>query len=329
MKNLGRTKWLQRGLDERIEAFKGIIVPHPQMSSAIQLILEKAKYIKHLGGCDAVLVIADSGGGKSTLCRRIQQMWPDEELPHVTKRRVVTITIPKPCTSANLAKELLRGLGDPDCEFGTAANNRKRALTLFRECGTLVLLIDNFHDIPEGRRMEGVRLIGNWFRDFIDEANLVIVALGLKEAQNVMLFNNQIRRRAPARTHIDYFSLDTPAQRSAWIRLLHEIDEAMPLASSSNLKDGDLASRIFFATQGIFGYLSGLLGRALVVTVERGSETISRDDFKKAFALQHGDVAVSENPFDPSFPMRPLTNEGEPFYRPPAARKPAVEADAW
>jgi hypothetical protein len=218
-------------------------------------------------------------------------------------------------------------LGDPCWESGSAKKNRRRALELLSRCETWLLLIDNFHDIPERRRTPGVRVIGNWFRDFLDEVHLVMVGLGLEAAEEVMLFNNQVHRRIMATKRIDYFTIDTAAHAKVWVQLLHDLDSAMPLALASNLDSKDFRWRLYFATNGIFDYLTKLLEQALCVAVARGSERIDTQDLFAAYVKCHGEVLPETNPFSSTFAPRHLNRPREPFYV-PVSGKVGQAADA-
>jgi hypothetical protein len=316
MSQSDRERWRGRPLEERLRALHEIYVFYPQLTETINFIKHKVRHSRLSGKSAGLLVILGSGGGKSTLCKYLRGLWPDEFRDDVTLRRVVVMTIPKPCTDAALAKAVLRGLGDPDCERGTEKANRHRALELFKTCGTWLWLIDNFHDIPERRKMEGVRVIGNWIRNFFDKANVVLVALGLEAAEDVLLFNDQVHRRIMATKRIDFFAIDTPEHAKVWVRVLHDIDEAMPLAGLSGLDSRELRWRLYFATNGIFGYLFELLGEALDCACKRGAERIEMDDLFNAFVLCHGDVVEGGNPFASSFRSRRLDGRREPFNAP-------------
>ena len=186
------------------------------------------------------------------------------------------------------------------------------------ECKARFLVVDNFHDVPERRDVGGVRVIGNWFRDIGDDAKIVLVLLGTKEAEDVTLFNDQVKRRVMTKRHLRYFGIDTPAERKQWIRLLHEIDMELPLAETSNLTSKDIAGRIYVATNGIFDYLSKLLIAALKLAVRDGREHLTLGDLCDAYSKCHGDVPDGSNPFGKDFRIRRLDQIDEPFFRPQA-----------
>jgi hypothetical protein len=225
---VGRDQWQGRPLGERLHALSQIYVFYPQLTEVINLVKHKVSRTRLTGQSSGLLVTLGSGGGKTALCKYLCQLWPDERREEITLRRVVVMTVPKPCTDAELAKAVLRALGDPECDRGGAKDNLRRALDLFRTCDTWLWVIDNFHDIPERRHTEGVRVIGNWFRNFFDKANVVLLALGLDAAEDVLLFNDQVHRRVMATKRIDRFRIDTPADARTWIHVLHDMTSTCP-----------------------------------------------------------------------------------------------------
>jgi hypothetical protein len=161
----GRKRWLGTSLDIRLSHFEMIYIVYPEIADIKSDLENKEEVSRLCRSSFGYLILGGPGSGKTTLAKKINEWWPSVHTPEVTYRPVVAMHIPKPCTSANLFKELLRGLYDPDCEIGKERANRSRALHLLRECKTRFLIVDNFQDIPERRDVGGVRVIGNWFRD--------------------------------------------------------------------------------------------------------------------------------------------------------------------
>jgi len=241
---------------------------------------------------------------------------PDEHTDEQTYLRIAVMKVPSVCTDGNLYEELLRALGDPEPEAGSAKKKRKRASLLLKKCGLRILAVDNFQDIPEHRPVKGVRSVGNWFRKLMDEHPLVFLALGTEAAKEVRLANFQVRRRYMTQVHVPYFSLETDDGRVAWVQLLDDIDAALPLAESSELSSTKLRTRLFLACNGVIDYLIQLLRRALTLAVRKGQEFIAQSDLEEAYRQLHGDVDDVANPFVETFKHRLLTEEDEPFYDP-------------
>lgn len=264
---------------------------------------------------EGMLVIGESGSGKTWLCKMLARKYPDKELEDRTLRPFVVMKVPHPCSKPGLTTALLEALKDPEPTQGTQRKRFERAIGLFSDCAVRILAVDNFHDIPERRDKHGVRLVGNWFRDLIEEhVKVVFLPLGTKDAQEVRISNNQVRRRVPTVKRLDYFTLTTTDGQRRWVKLLFEIDLALPLAEFSDLAKAPLNSRLFIASNGVFDYLMKLIRRAIPIAVKAGRERIELCDLHVAYRSMHGDVEEASNPFSDKFVQRELTQIDDPFY---------------
>lgn len=323
-----RSRWRGGALSVRLDYFSKRLVVHPDIVNIKADLTDKEETSRLCGSGEGVLILGEPGAGKTTLATAISEWWPDVVHPEKTLRTVVSMRIPRPCTSSNLVKALLFGLGDLKWDSDRERVARDRALFLMDSCRTRFLVVDNFQDVPERRGVAGVRVIGNWFRDIRDDARVVLVLLGTKEAADVTLFNDQVKRRVMTTRQLRYFGIETQQDRARWLRLLHEIDMELPLADTSGLVQGNVPARLLVATNGIFDYLHKLLVAAVKIAVRDGRESLSMEDFQRAYVKCHGDIPEGTNPFDESFKVRRLDNEGEPFFRPVPPSRSALRGAA-
>jgi len=302
-------------MEERFRFMKTLWIAAPAHAAVVKAVAEKVRYVQLTDECEGLLVICGSGGGKTSLCRELKRRYPDDTTDERTLRRMVTMRIPKVCTRARLAKELLFGLGDGAFNFGNAEDNLTRAIGLLRASGVKILAVDNFQYIPERRSTGSVRIVGNWFRDLFDATALVFLALGTEQAKKVRFSNDQVRRRVVTQMHIPYFSVTQDQDLMEWMFVLKELDRELPLAEDSRLREPQVAALLYFACNGIFDYLCKLVKRAMMLAVERGSERIEIGDLEAAFPFIAGDVAELGNPFEAKFKGRALDRADELFHR--------------
>ena len=325
MKKSDRGIWRGVDIERRLSEFPNIWIKTKELNSIIKLIAQKVEFVLLTKEAQGLLVVCESGGGKTALTHEMERLYADIDMEDSTLRQMVLMNIPSTCSKATLAKALLKALKDPAWESGKATQNLARAMKLIRTVGVKILAVDNFHDIPERRDVKGVRAIGNWFRDLLDEVPVLFVALGTKEAKEVRLNNFQVRRRIMTTKHINYFTLDTFEGQLAWKTMMQDIDDALPLAEASGLAKKPLLGLLFQASNGVFDYLITLLKYALSLAVKRGAEWIDISDFEEAYILVHGDVSEQGNPFSPGFECRLLTQyPDDPFYELPAPKSAQV-----
>jgi hypothetical protein len=307
--------WRGRSLVERLQHLTTIVIPHPQFSRAVAEIERRRSRVQIQGKGAAFGVVAETGGGKTTLAKVVKALYPDIETEELSIRKTVCFSVPPRPSSSAMSSAVLEALGDPCCDKGKSDTLKKRVINLLKECKTEIILMDNTHDIPERRALKGVREVGNWVRDIIDAVPALFVSLGAKQGLDVFKANSQARRRSPATVRIDYFNCKTDAGVSRMRRFLFELDIQLPLAEMSNLSDFETTKRIWIATNGIPDYITNLMTEAIEIAVRDHREKISWEDLAKALNSLFEDNTPSElNPFTLSTAnLRLLDKEGEPF----------------
>ena len=307
--------WKNCKLGDRLQKITAIIVPHPQFTHALEKIEERRVKVQTQSKGSAISVVAATGGGKTTLATKIQALNPDIHTKELTLRKAVYFSVPPRPSSAAMSSAVLEALGDPCWDKGKADALAKRAIHLLKECQTEIILMDNTHDIPERRKIKGVREVGNWVRDIIDSVPALFVSLGAEQGLDVFKANSQTRRRSPATVRIDYFNCTNPKGVSRLRRFLLELDILLPLAEMSNLSDFETTKRIWIATNGIPDYIMNLMTEALEYAVMDNREQITWEDLRKGMISLFEDACPADlNPFSPSAKnIRLLDQAGEPF----------------
>lgn len=307
--------WCGRPLQDRLKFMASLAVPHPQFTHARDEIIERSRGIIMQDKGSAFCVEAESGGGKTTLAETIQETFPDIVTDELTIRRVVYFKVPPRPSSASMSSAVLEALGDPRWEKDKVNVRAKRAIHLLQECKTEIILLDNTHDIPERRTAKGVREVGNWIRDVIDDVPALFVSLGAKQGVDVFKANNQLRRRSSATVHIAYFDYTTPTGISRLMRFLLELDIRLPLSEMSDLSAIDTAKRIGIASNGIPDYIVKIVTEALKCSIKQDRETIAWEDLHAGVKKLFEDNCLdSLNPFSSGAAvLRQLDKAGEPF----------------
>lgn len=305
--------WRDRPLKERQAHLSDVLVLHPQFVGAVREVDRRVARVKAQGKGNAFAIVAPTGAGKSTVARFIAAQYPDEHTDELTKRRCVVFSVPPRPSSISMSSALLRSLGDPQWNKGKADNLESRATHMLIEAKTEIVLIDNVHDVPERRKHSGVREVGNWIRNLIDNVPALIVSLGAEQGLDVFKANSQARRRSPAHKKIEYFScMNTQGVRSMR-RFLYEVDKQLPLASMSDLSSFDTTQRIWMASYGIPDFIVALLTEAIECAVRAKREQIQLDDLKLGYQNLFLDAVSEQNPFDLTTQIRLLDNKDEPF----------------
>jgi len=316
MEPLPKAIWAGTPIEKRLTFMNNeMIAPHPEMVVAIRAISQRKNRCLNENKGAAIFIEVPSGGGKTTLVRFFKAAMPDHVSDEETKVLVISFQVPKIITLKQMEKALLTALGDPKAGSGKHYDLDERSTTLLRTAGTELILIDNIQDIPEKRRAGGIRQIGNWIRDLIDDSRRLVVLLGTEDSREILQSNIQLKRRCPAKRTIAYFNPLDKLGLNRLGRFLREIDKRLPLAELSGLgdEDNETTRQFAFATGGIQDYIFQILSAAVSHAATEGREKLTSEDLATAYEETFQELSKGINPFRGEA-NRILDQEGEPLH---------------
>lgn len=262
----------------------------------------------------SILISGATGTGKSKLQAAYLQNhpWRTEEISTVIP--VFSFSIPANAGQQNLMTSILANFGEIYLTTGKPAERMRRIMTLLRNCKTEMIFINEFQHLTDRGGYKSQFRASDWMKEFMEEANVPVVAFGLPRAQRFIDMNDQLRRRFTATHEIRKWDLATRTDKIDFLSFLNQLESVMQLPDSSNLTEPALAERIFYATNGVPGNICRLVASAAKTALEAGCTSITAEHFNKAFATTiWAPPSDREHPFSPEFVPRPLTQAGEPF----------------
>jgi adenylate kinase family enzyme len=296
-----------------VERIDNLIVMHPRFCRAIEhvewCLSENMKCASPRG----LLIVGPSGSGKSTIKAQIMAM--RECTGGATRGKpVVCATVPSIPTIKSLANTVLCSMEDPLWHKGTAPQLTHRTITLLRGLSTRVILLDEVQHFADSSRYRGISRAADWVKEVMDQATASFVFLGLPRAEEVLRVNEQLRRRFAAKVDLGCFDIDDSADFLNFRKLLWAFEEAMQIEVVPRLSEGEMAARMYFASNGLPGYLKQLLTGAVRQASKDDARRIEISHLATAFyeeiwAEGHG----PKNPFDKRFQFQRLDRNDEPF----------------
>src|SRR5690606_28838064 len=122
---------------------------------------------RQTGLAQHLLVLGESGTGKSTLCRLLVERYPRQVLAERDVVPVLSVSVPAGATITNVASEILAALGDPHPSAGTVAVKTRRVLVLCRSCGVELVLFDEAQHLHDRGQIATHYLVGDWIKRLI------------------------------------------------------------------------------------------------------------------------------------------------------------------
>lgn len=273
------------------------------------------KQFRETGIAQHLMVVGESGAGKTTLCESFASRYPRFSLPEADVLPVLRVSVPSSATVAAVAESMLQILGDPGFNLGKVPAKTKRIITLMHGMKVEMLLIDEAQEIYDRGQIKTHYQVGNWLKEVIDGARVPTVLLGLPRTERLLQINDQLRRRFSRRRNLQLGQDPDMSIETECLQMFVSLGTTLPLRISNGEYSWDeLGTRIYYACDARIGYVKKLLVGAIRVATDRSLEEINPKVLEEAFTLEvwwEGKGAL--NPFNAQFIFRKLDRANEPF----------------
>lgn len=309
MTNLSDYKHLLRFEEENI--------PFPPFVEALNVIEEQLALFRNTGIAQHLIVLGESGTGKSTLCKYLVAKYPRAVLPERDVLPVLHIPVPASATIAGVASEILKKLGDPAPTAGTIPAKTQRIIALCKGCKVELLLVDEAQHMQDRGRQSTQYHVADWIKRLIDDLEIPTVFLGLPRFEQILQVNEQLRRRFSRRLYLALGQTEGISVETECLQLFESLGSCLPIPLCYGaFETSEFSRRLHFASDGRVAYIKKLLNSALKRALLQGFDEITPAELETAFAQDIWWEGVGKlNPFNDAFKFRRLDRAGEPFER--------------
>ncbi len=310
----------QYTLRDKLILLKEFRIGFPAFRNAMDEVTEMIELGDCALGFSGVFIIGESGSGKTTFLETLVERYPSYEHEDRTVRPAVMVSIPSVPSIKFIARRILAKLGDPLAYAQRRDNDEltKAIITLLKECRSQVLLLDEINNFLQKKgRHDSVLDLSNWLKEIVDDSKVLIILSALPIGEAVVQLNEQLERRFSAPLHLELVKKNRWENNLADFRgVLKEIDEKLPTLRRSDLHGKDMATRLFFASDGRIGLLMKLLKRAIRIAHKKDVPQLDLAILEEAFTIEiWGEGEGPHNPFNQQFVRRRLNKPGE-IYAP-------------
>ena len=289
------------------------LIHHPKFTRVVREIARIHRRGLEAGVAEGLLLIAQTGSGKTTVLDYYERQFPRYVVDGVWKIPVLRVRTPESPSVKTMAETLLIAMGDPGASLGNATEKTNRIVRLGKRCKFELLAIDEFQHFYDSKKVTESLRVADWLKLLIETMKIPVVLAGLPRAMVVTNSNPQLRRRFGAPHYMEPFAFDTKDEQKEFRGVLKSLAASLP-AGSVDPSEANLAQRFYYATHGLIDYSVKLLDDA----VSRGGSgpggSITQSDLQKAFVRAIWFHAPPKlNPFNPKAALRLLTRMGEPF----------------
>jgi hypothetical protein len=291
-------------LDEKMDRVSNLIVNYPRFSEIIEKIEYCHKTSKFSSEPECLYIGGPTGAGKTTVCREYVKRYPRIEEGEITKVPVLMTTIPIPATEKGMVTKILNEIGDPLAEKGSKSVQTIRLMRFIEKCDVELIILDEFQHFIDRDSEKVLRTVTDWLKVLIEDTGVPLVLLGLNggsyanHAEIIFDANPQLSRRFANRHTLQPFKFSSEEEIDEFRTFLFMIDKSLPLEMRSGLADQDMATRFFYASDGVVAYIMKLIKRATSMILQRNDEKLTIDTLAKAFDMHVlSDKPWKINPF--------------------------------
>lgn len=302
-------------IENAVMTFQANLVRHMGFEKALKEMARCHRMGRYrLGEPHCLLITAESGCGKSTLRETYANQYPRLELDDRTLIPVLHFQLSSHPTVKNVAEHMLIKLGDPFAEKGSAEGKTARIVSLLKECGVELVILDEFQHFVDRSSEKVEYKVADWLKSVISESKVPFVLIGLPRCKRILEVNEQLRRRFLPRVSLHRFRIDILEERRHFFGLLKNLEKSLPLQSPSALCEKSVVPRIYYATHGVIDHTMKLIGESLNIALSERLPTIDQEVLRRAFErVIWADARDQDNPFHEAFKERHLNRAGEPF----------------
>jgi len=244
------------------------------------------------GDTHGIVLVDGAGGGKTSLVRHALRTHPALQAASAETKPWISVRVPSPATLKSLGLEVLRRSGYPKI---SESRERWSVWNLVRqrlqELGTVVLWIDEAHDLFKPGASRETRDILDTFKILMqDEGAVIIVLSGIETLWQITSADEQVKRRF---SKIGLPAVNATKDGALLWRLIEHFCASAELSVPAR---ADLVERLIHASRARFGRCIEQLIHAIEVALLQGAETLDIQHFAEAWAMQEG-CAPGENVF--------------------------------
>ena len=198
---------------------------------------------------------------------------------------------------------------------GTVNEKTDRVVASLKKLQVELLMLDEVqHLLGATQRSFGSNDETEWLKTLLNLIDMPVVLSGLSYAEALLGSNEQLRRRLDGVCHLTPFSIEDDEAAADFAGVVNWFDREIHNGNPAGLHEGDMLNRLFYASNGLIGYLSKLLIATLEIRLEHGYQRIELWMLEQAFTQRLWAEGIGPlNPFNKRFSWRPLNKSGELF----------------
>lgn len=231
-----------------------------------------------------ILVVGDSGNGKTSLIGRFRELHPPTIKSNGRgEQPVVVMTMPAEPSEARFWSDLIAAMGVARNDSGSVQAKMSQTMLLLQSLHCRMLVIDEIHNVLNGNLPRQKQLLA-MLKNLGSRLMIPIVVVGTEAAKRTLQTDPQLANRFEA------IVLPKWELNKEFRDLLASFERVLPLLERSNLSGPEITFPLFELSKGSIGQLTRVLRRAAVEAIRNGDERITPEILAGLDAIDLGGV---------------------------------------
>ncbi|MCY9844540.1 TniB family NTP-binding protein [Vibrio caribbeanicus] len=278
---------------------KRIFINSPEISDIFDDISDCREFSDGIHEPDCMIVVGDTGSGKTTLIERYLAKNPRSEKNDGSVIPILSTSLPPNATPITASEQLLSDLGDP-LAFSRGSDPVKVAEEmgdLMKSCGVELIIIDEFQHMIDRKNKQVLHSAADWLKMLIVRSKIPVVLFGMPYSVVILEANHQLAGRFELQHTLEPFRLDNKENLILYKTFLIKLDEALPFNESSALESRDMMKRIYAFSKGNLRRIRKLINRSTRLALRDKSNKILLEHFAEAAPKVSRAACEKHNPF--------------------------------
>lgn len=279
----------------------GTVIQHPRFQELHACISECLEATDEAGEPQCLCLIGETGVGKTTLVRSYVAAFPRYETRLGTRAPILYLETPHPITVKGMTSAMLHALGDPRAFKGTQAEMNARLQSYLTDCGTRLVILDDFHHLIDKQTNRILRDVSEWLKVLIKNTGIVYLVVGIEgEVERILTANLQLSRLfLRERLRPFPWQPDEANIIADFARLISYVQATLGLTLATEEPMPVLLFRVHQATNGVMSHIMNLFRQAKRIQRQRGESQppLTLDILAAAYAQRLQAHIGRDNPF--------------------------------
>lgn len=286
--------------EERISLAESIFIVYPRLKQLLDDIDHCRTHSKISAEPECMFIGGLAGAGKTTTQLYYLKQFQRKRFGDGWNIPALRARVPNRATDKTLVTALLKSIGDPAAEMGSAYRQTVRLINRMNDAGVEICHIDEFQHFVDKDSAKVLKNVSDWLKNLIDESARPFIIWGMPYADQILyeVGNEQLRRRFSIRKSLDPFGWASKTEKDEYRAFLKKVDEKLPFDSCSGLASITMAFRFYCATNGRIGYVMKIIRRASEIAIRSKMPILNLEVLAQAYHDRlMADYPNRNNPF--------------------------------